>query len=165
MIENVFLNFEENEYSKLFDNADFGYAQITVNRPLKDEKGKIVTEYCKLEITWITYKSIPYELSEAFLRDLVHETEILVEQDRSKKNQREDSEISVEVEVIRLGADFWRRLLKEAIDKKILNDIELNFLRLGINIDKPHSRLPTASQAKKMMKIVKMLDEEGILIQ
>ncbi|GAB1405935.1 hypothetical protein MASR1M74_31170 [Lentimicrobium sp.] len=44
MIEKTFLNFEDNEYSKIFDNADFGYAQITVNRPLKDEKGKIVTD-------------------------------------------------------------------------------------------------------------------------
>lgn len=44
VIEKMFLNFEENEYSKIFDNEDFGYAQITVNRPLKDEKGKIVTD-------------------------------------------------------------------------------------------------------------------------
>lgn len=44
MIEKTFLNFEENEYSKIFDNADFGYAQITVNRPLKDEKGQIVKD-------------------------------------------------------------------------------------------------------------------------
>lgn len=44
VIEKMFLNFEENEYSKIFDNADFGYAQITVNRPLKDEKGKAVKD-------------------------------------------------------------------------------------------------------------------------
>lgn len=44
VIEKMFLNFEENEYSKIFDNADFGYAQITVNRPLKDENGKIETD-------------------------------------------------------------------------------------------------------------------------
>ncbi len=44
VIEKMFLNFEENEYSKIFDNEDFGYAQITVNRPLKDEKGNIVTD-------------------------------------------------------------------------------------------------------------------------
>lgn len=50
-IEKMFLNFEDlsaeqagNEYSKIFDNADFGYAQITVNRPLKDENGNIVYE-------------------------------------------------------------------------------------------------------------------------
>jgi len=44
VIEKMFLNFEENEYSKIFDKEHFGYAQITVNRPLKDEKGKIVTD-------------------------------------------------------------------------------------------------------------------------
>lgn len=34
--------FEENEYSKIFDNADFGYSTITVERPLRDEQGDIV---------------------------------------------------------------------------------------------------------------------------
>lgn len=34
--------FEENEYSRIFDNADFGYSTITVERPLRDEKGNIV---------------------------------------------------------------------------------------------------------------------------
>lgn len=34
-IEKMFLDFAENEYSKIFDNNDFGYSQITVHRPLK----------------------------------------------------------------------------------------------------------------------------------
>ena len=44
MIEKIFLSYEENEYSKIFDNEDFGYAQIIVSRPLKDDKGKIITD-------------------------------------------------------------------------------------------------------------------------
>jgi type I restriction enzyme M protein len=44
VIEKMYLNFEDNEYSKIFDNADFGYAQITVNIALKDEKGKIIKD-------------------------------------------------------------------------------------------------------------------------
>ena len=43
-IEKLYTNFEENEYSKIFDNDDFGYAQITVHRPLKDEAGNVVTD-------------------------------------------------------------------------------------------------------------------------
>lgn len=43
-IEELYFNLEVNEYSKIFDNEDFGYAQITVNQPLKDEKGKMVTD-------------------------------------------------------------------------------------------------------------------------
>jgi type I restriction enzyme M protein len=44
VIEKMYLNFEDNEYSKIFDNADFGYSQITVNRALKDEMGKIIKD-------------------------------------------------------------------------------------------------------------------------
>lgn len=43
-IEKLYADFKENEYSKVFDNEDFGYAQITVHRPLKDEKGKVITD-------------------------------------------------------------------------------------------------------------------------
>jgi type I restriction enzyme M protein len=41
-IEKLFMDFKENEYSKIFDNDDFGYSQITVHRPERDEKGKII---------------------------------------------------------------------------------------------------------------------------
>ncbi len=37
-------DFEENEYCKIFDNADFGYSTITVERPLLDEQGKVVMD-------------------------------------------------------------------------------------------------------------------------
>lgn len=33
--------FEENEFSKIFDNEDFGYTQIIVERPKRDENGEI----------------------------------------------------------------------------------------------------------------------------
>jgi len=33
--------FETNAHSKIFDNADFGYRTVTVERPLRDEKGEI----------------------------------------------------------------------------------------------------------------------------
>jgi len=38
----VYGNFEENNYSKIFDSKEFGYANITVERPLRDEKGEVV---------------------------------------------------------------------------------------------------------------------------
>ena len=43
-INKLYIDFENNEYSKIFDNEDFGYAQITVHRPLRDEKGKPITD-------------------------------------------------------------------------------------------------------------------------
>ncbi|WP_338760155.1 class I SAM-dependent DNA methyltransferase [Bernardetia sp. ABR2-2B] len=43
-IQNIYFDFEENEYSKIFDNENFGYYQITTHQPEKDENGKIVKD-------------------------------------------------------------------------------------------------------------------------
>lgn len=37
-------NFVANEYSKIFDNKDFGYYKVTVERPERDAKGNIKTD-------------------------------------------------------------------------------------------------------------------------
>ena len=43
-IQDMYFAFEESEHSKIFDNADFGFYQISVHQPEKDEKGKIVLD-------------------------------------------------------------------------------------------------------------------------
>src|SRR5690606_491110 len=43
-IQELYFAFEENEYSKIFDNEDFGFYQITVHQPERDEKGNIITD-------------------------------------------------------------------------------------------------------------------------
>lgn len=43
-IVKLYGNFKSGKYCKIFDNEDFGYSQITVERPLKDENGKVVTD-------------------------------------------------------------------------------------------------------------------------
>ncbi len=42
-ITDIYGDFAEGKYCKIFDNSDFGYAKVTVERPLM-EKGKIVTD-------------------------------------------------------------------------------------------------------------------------
>lgn len=39
-ITQIYADFTENEISKIFDNEDFGYSKIVVERPQKDENGK-----------------------------------------------------------------------------------------------------------------------------
>jgi type I restriction enzyme M protein len=43
-IQELYFAFEENQYSKIFDTTDFGFYQITVHQPERDEKGKIVLD-------------------------------------------------------------------------------------------------------------------------
>lgn len=44
LIQEMYFAFEENEYSKIFDNEDFGFYQITVHQPERDEKGNIIKD-------------------------------------------------------------------------------------------------------------------------
>ena len=41
-ITQIYGDFRESEISKIFDNEDFGYTKIVVERPLRDEKGELV---------------------------------------------------------------------------------------------------------------------------
>ncbi|MDG1279618.1 MAG: class I SAM-dependent DNA methyltransferase [Algoriphagus sp.] len=43
-IQNLYFGFEENEYSKIFDIADFGSYQIPVFQPQRDEDGNIIKD-------------------------------------------------------------------------------------------------------------------------
>lgn len=42
-ITKLYGEFKESEYCKIFDNTDFGYRKVTVERPLKED-GKVVTD-------------------------------------------------------------------------------------------------------------------------
>jgi len=43
ILEN-YLNFEENEYSKIYPNEFFGYTKVTIEQPLLDDDGNVVTD-------------------------------------------------------------------------------------------------------------------------
>jgi len=48
-IYKIFDTFENSEYSKIYDNEDFGYTQVIVERPKRDEKGNIIMKKWKPE--------------------------------------------------------------------------------------------------------------------
>lgn len=43
-ITKIYGDFETNEYSKIFDNKDFGYSKVTVERPERNAKGQIIMD-------------------------------------------------------------------------------------------------------------------------
>jgi len=43
-ITKIYGDFKEGKYCKILDNEDFGYNQITVERPSKDENGNLITD-------------------------------------------------------------------------------------------------------------------------
>lgn len=43
-ITRIYAEFKESEISKIFDNEDFGYSKIVVERPQKNESGNVITK-------------------------------------------------------------------------------------------------------------------------
>ncbi|MCO5950903.1 type I restriction-modification system subunit M [Mucilaginibacter flavidus] len=43
-IQDLYFDFKENKYSKIFDNSEFGSYQVTIHRPKSDETGKIIKD-------------------------------------------------------------------------------------------------------------------------
>lgn len=131
---------------------------------LANSSGIIVREYAKDLKTWEKFKSLPYHLTDEFTRALIDVVEVQVEADRAKKEQRLDNNIDVEIQVVNLGADYWKRLLEEGTQRKLLIPKEMDFLKLGAQLDSSNPKLPTTAQAKRMMEVREKLDEEGIIV-
>ncbi|MBU3144628.1 AIPR family protein [Clostridium sp. CF012] len=131
---------------------------------LADSHGIIVREYAKDVKTWEEFKCIPYSLTERFLIDLVPMEEIQSEARQAKKEQKLDNDLALEIIVLRFGADYWRRLLKIGLEKKVLNIKEMELLKIGTQIDSLTPKIPSSLQAKKMMEIRDKLDSEGIVV-
>ena len=48
-ITKLYLDFKENEYCQIYDNKFFGYLQLTVEQPLRDENGELVLKRGKMQ--------------------------------------------------------------------------------------------------------------------
>lgn len=61
-VSQLYGNFEENEFSKILPNDYFGYWRVTVEQPLKDEKGKVVKSKGKpkADSKLRDYENIPF---------------------------------------------------------------------------------------------------------
>lgn len=61
-ITKLYGDFKENEFVKIYPNNFFGYARITVDRPAKDEKGKVVLDKngnVKADSSLRDYENVP----------------------------------------------------------------------------------------------------------
>ena len=75
-IQELYFAFEENEYSMIFENEDFGFYQITVHQPERDEEGKIIKDSKgnpKSDSELKDYEKIPMKesISEYFRREVL----------------------------------------------------------------------------------------------
>lgn len=89
-ITRLYGDFQEGENCKIFDNDHFGYSRITVERPLKDEKGDIVKDKKgnpKPDTSLRDYENIPLkeDIKEYFDREVLpHVPDAWIDKSKTK---------------------------------------------------------------------------------
>lgn len=89
-ITRIYGDFEEGPYCKIFDNEDFGYSRITVERPQRDEKGEIVTDRSgnpKADSSLRNYENVPLkeDIEEYFNKEVLpHVPDAWIDHNKTK---------------------------------------------------------------------------------
>lgn len=120
-----------------------------------------VTEWCKKEECWKRAKVYSFSLLDEFIDELVNSSEEEVEKEIAQKDQKVNNQINAEIELINLGADYWKKVLEFGRNDKLLSEMEDGLLKVAANFDTT-GKIPSDKQAKLIMQIRNKLYNEGL---
>ncbi len=122
-----------------------------------------VTEWCKKPVCWShilgQITDIKKLVHPDFNNNLLNLETVNQEKKSAAKTQKIDDGISVQAEVIAITPAGWNRLWAEGLDKKKLSDLDVQLLKLAVQIPK---KLPSEKQCKILLEIRDKLHAEGI---
>lgn len=139
-----------------------------------DSHGIIVTEYCKRQTTWEEYRdTVKYELSQEFLDELLPESIAKEAESAAKTEQKELNDLTVVMDTIKLGTEYWSKLLSAGVEKALVSYQEQTAIKQVISMAAT-GNIPVSNSGKvpyKTMNIIKLaleakdkLESEGITI-
>jgi len=119
-----------------------------------------VTEWCKKELCWQRAQKENWTIIKEFLVTLVVQEVEKQEIKEKIKERKIDNEISIEVQVVKLGSIYWNNLLEWGIKRNILTPMEQSVLRIAASIDKT-GKIPSIKQCNVLLKIKDKAYDEG----
>jgi len=151
-------------WKKIWDNQAVSSAFMSeiekltkiTNDYICDSHGLIVTEYCKREATWEAYKKIKYQLSDAFIEELVPYSMIKEEAKSAKAEQKEVNNLEEIMNLIALGPDYWSQLLAAGKSRSLLTFQEQTALGQMISMART-GNIPNSSSGKISYKTIQMI--------
>lgn len=120
-----------------------------------------VTEWCKKEDCWKRAQNYNFTLLGSFVESLINTSDEFEEKVVAQKEQKVSNEINAEIELINLGADYWRRVQEFGRNDKLLSEMEDGLLTVAANFETT-GRIPSDKQAKLIMQIRNRLFDEGL---
>ena len=137
---------------------------LMTHKFLEDSGGEIVREYARHKDTWLKYKNMPYEISDFFYNDLKPLHSEKNEEIQAKKERKFNNDIDSSVDVFKLGTVYWMKVYQKVENEKVVSFADKMIIKsiadlIGRNM------LPSAAQAKRLIKIFNAAEDAGIIFE
>lgn len=119
-----------------------------------------VTEWCKKEICWQRAQKEKWTITNEFLETLIEKENEKQEIKQEIKNRKVENELNLEIEVVKLGACYWRNLLLWGSQRGILTSVEKSVLKIASNFERT-GKIPSTKQCMLLLKIKDKAYDEG----
>lgn len=149
-------------YSELEEQIEILSEEVFNFITREDKLTMNVTEWCKKELCWTRAKKESWTITTEFINTLILKDEEKLEIIEESKNRKVENEINVELEVCKLGSDYWKRMLNWGIERNILSPMEKSILRIASSME-ISGKLPSLKQCLVLLKIKDKLYDEGYI--
>jgi hypothetical protein len=125
----------------------------------EDREVENVTEWAKRETCWANAKLIKVTLLPQFVNELVYKGKVLDDQKDAKDTMKLVKKIDFMVQVANISVDDWKYLLSWGVERHLLSESDISFIRVAIAMEKGH--FPSESQCKIIIGILERLRTEA----
>lgn len=137
-----------------------------------DSHGIIVTEYCKRAETWQNYRdNVEYKPAREFMDELMPEKLVKEQEMASQKDQKNTNDLDYVLGIVRLGVQYWEKLLVEGIKRAALTYSDRANLQQAIKLAgsgdipcSPTGKVParTMAMARSIYEVKDKMESLGI---
>ena len=138
-------------------------AYVTHNFLMDQANGGIVRTISRTQAVWKNFQDYKYTLSDKFIDTLASMAENKAAAQSAKRTHKFNSDVDASVEVFKLGAQYWMKVYNDLVKETVLSYGDCSFIQ-GIANYINRGNLPSASQCKRLLKIVAKAEDKGYIM-
>ncbi|MBR3980840.1 MAG: AIPR family protein [Bacteroidales bacterium] len=129
----------------------------------KKANGGIVRSLARLAGTWNDFKTVDFNLSEAFQASLISKQETRSVEQAARRAHKFNSKIDASVEIFKLGCAYWMNVYNALTREEIISYGDCDFIR-SIASYIGRGQLPSSAQCRRLLKIVEKAEDKGYIM-
>jgi len=150
---------QNQKLSEEFQSALVEIASIVQGAILNTPEGmRNISEWAKKESCWVRVQALDIALPNNFKKQLISKSKVKEAAKEARKVQKIDNGIEAQQKVFELGAEFWKKCLEWAREKRLLNEKDHQILAVAAQIP---NKIPTEKQSIYLTGLIDELADEA----